>query len=569
MATNFTQNKKILFATGCFIGLCVFLFVFTFSTLNVTNDSFFINGFIEKDVAQHYAGWLLFSESDWQFPLGVGENMAYPYGSSVSYTDSVPLFAIFFKLFASVLPETFQYFGIYVCLCYMLMGGFSALLIQFFANSFIYSAVGALLFSFSPVMMERAFRHTALTSHFLIIAALYYYFKNKGNYTLKSTVPFIIINVLAITIHPYFLPFTFGISFAFYLEWAFAKKQPLKASMFIIISLGATLFTGWVIGAFHSIGSAGDIGYGTYSLNLNSYINPVSKNIGDWSVFTNPRALLVGYQEEAFNYLGFGVIVALVLCIPFILIVKAVRKEFFTLIKSSFGIIVTTVLLTIFALSNLIAFGGLVLINVPLSPQIQAIASVFRASGRFGWLLFYLIYLIVAVTLSRVKIAKIKFLPIILLSCVIVVNIYDISPVIAVKNNYFSGKGYAGDGHTMSTALTDEFWHTAVQDFDYIAALDTDLAVYAGAIDLAVLSGKANRDIKVNLSFEARAENENRANFVQNTKTELQSGMIDDNTLYLVSDTSSYTQYIESEKYIVVKVDGQLLMFKNKDYDNK
>ena len=114
-----TKNDKTYIALlGAVIGFAVFLVIYGLAPLNPTNENFVLTGYLEKDIAQHYAGWKLFRNSDWQFPLGVGQNIEYPYGSSVSYTDSIPLFAIFFKLISPVLPQTFQYFGLFVCLCY-------------------------------------------------------------------------------------------------------------------------------------------------------------------------------------------------------------------------------------------------------------------------------------------------------------------------------------------------------------------------------------------------------------------------------------------------------------------
>ncbi len=561
------KSEKTLFIIGCLIGLVVFLCIFTFSTLNVTNDSFFASGYMEKDVAQHYSGWMLYRQSGWQFPLGLGQNMAYPYSTSVSYTDSVPLLAIFFKLLSPILPATFQYFGLYMCLCYMLMGGFSALLMQLFTKTFTVSCFAAVLFSLSPIMAERAFRHVALTSHYLIIAMLYFYFKNKGNYSFKSTVPFIIINTLAITIHPYFLPFTFAISFAFYLHWAFSKREIFKPFAFIGVSLVSTLFVGYCIGAFHSIGSAGDIGYGFFSLNINSYINPASNKIPDWSNIMNPRPLYFEYQLEGFNYLGFGIIAALCFAFVVFIINKNIRKQVLYWVKSSLGLVFVTIVLTAFAISSTVVFGGLVLFQFNLPEPLLSLASIFRASGRFGWLLFYLIYIVVIFVISQIKF-KFKFLPQILLVAIVLVQIYDILPALQLKNNYFSKKGYLGDGHTVSYGLTDDYWQTAVQDFDKIIALDIGPSIYQGAIDIAILAGKANSDVKVNLAFEARANNENRREFVSKTHDDLVNGNIEDDTLYIVTDVFEYKEHINSGEYKLIKVDGQLLMFAASNYSD-
>lgn len=71
-------------------------------------------GYDESDIIQHYSGWLAFRNSEWSFPLGLAKDMAIEDGTYISFTDSIPWVAIFFKLFNQFLPETFQYFGLYV-----------------------------------------------------------------------------------------------------------------------------------------------------------------------------------------------------------------------------------------------------------------------------------------------------------------------------------------------------------------------------------------------------------------------------------------------------------------------
>ena len=98
--------------------------------------------------------------------------MNWPYGCAVTYTDSIPLFAILFRFISAWLPASFQYFGWYALLCYVLQGASAALLLSLFSESLPAVLAGTALFVFSPVMLERTFRHTALTAHFLLLLAL-------------------------------------------------------------------------------------------------------------------------------------------------------------------------------------------------------------------------------------------------------------------------------------------------------------------------------------------------------------------------------------------------------------
>ena len=185
---NRKNNDVRIFAGGALIGLIFFLIVYGIEPVIFTNEYFVVNGYIEKDLSQHYSGWMLYRNSPWRFPLGLGQNIAYPYGNVVSFTDSIPLLAIFFKVFSGILPATFQYFGLFIMVCYILQGGFGALLASNFSNSYTKNILSAAVFVLTPVMIERAFRHCGLTAHFLLLAGLYYYFRNKGRSDIKAFV---------------------------------------------------------------------------------------------------------------------------------------------------------------------------------------------------------------------------------------------------------------------------------------------------------------------------------------------------------------------------------------------
>ena len=74
-------------------GVLVFLAVYGISPLDVANDAFCRGGYIEKDIQQHYAGWLFYRENAIEFPFCVTKAVNAPAGVSVAYTDSIPLLA--------------------------------------------------------------------------------------------------------------------------------------------------------------------------------------------------------------------------------------------------------------------------------------------------------------------------------------------------------------------------------------------------------------------------------------------------------------------------------------------
>ena len=544
------KNSKV-FLSGAIIGAVIFLVIYGFDILNVTNDSLIFSGYIEKDIAQHYAGWMLFRDSPWQFPLGVGQNIAYPYGSAVSYTDSIPLFAIFFKLFRNILPETFQYFGIFVLMCFMLQGAFGGLLSTLFTDKYIFNILSSVLFAFTPVMIERAFRHCALTAHFLILAALYYYFKNKGNFSFKAVIPFFIINALAITIHPYFLPFTFGIMFAYCLEGFILDKQYLKSAGYLLLSIVSTLFIGYIIGAFYVKGPLGAGGYGLFSMNLNGLHNPISRGFDNWSAVLEIKPHET-YQIEGFNYLGLGIILFIpVCCIIYIFTYKKdVFRILFSFIKNYFGIIFSTACLFVFSIGDWVVFGGLRLFRLPIPDFLMnTICSVFRANGRFSWLLVYMIMLFVIFMISKlpVKWSEIAF-------CILLfIQIFDMRGVLSSKHAYFTGSEGDLQGQIFASSLKHPFWNDVAENHEVgITFLEIP---GVKNIDFAVLFGKHHHAINAN--FEARTDNILYTEELNKITESFENGTLDEkNALFFDTFSDELLNAVTKNGYSMYKADG-------------
>ena len=105
------RRDCFLFVAGGILGAVAFFLVLGLSPLDVTQDAFCRGGYIEKDIQQHYAGWLFYRESPLSFPLCIADSINWPDGLSVAFTDSIPLFAAFFRLLEPILPATSQNTG--------------------------------------------------------------------------------------------------------------------------------------------------------------------------------------------------------------------------------------------------------------------------------------------------------------------------------------------------------------------------------------------------------------------------------------------------------------------------
>ena len=314
LAKNSTLPKLIrngrLFLGGALLGVLVFVLVFGVSTLDVTNDAFCRGGYIEKDIQQHYAGWLFYRQSSAGWPLCIARGINYPDGLSVAYTDSIPLVAALLKPVANLVGGTFQYMGWFTLVCFALQGGFGALLAGLFLPGCAAPLAADLLFVTSPVLFERVFRHTSLGAQFFVLAALYFYFaaRRKGQYASRGL---FVLNVLAVGIHPYFLPMTYAITLALLLEYALHNRQLAGPGLYLAANFGGTALLGWALGLLYgSASSGGQALYGYFCMNLNALWNPVGVNGVLYSRVLPAQNQVYG-NYDAFAYLGLGVLIAL------------------------------------------------------------------------------------------------------------------------------------------------------------------------------------------------------------------------------------------------------------------
>jgi hypothetical protein len=125
------------------------------------------------DRFQHFAGWTLYRQGPWTFPIGLSPHYGMTEHSSIVFTDSIPILAIFFKAFTIVLPETFQYLGLWMLTCFILQAYFAFKLLGLWTNAIVLKLLGAGFFLFFPPMLQRLGDNTALCSHFLLLAAFY------------------------------------------------------------------------------------------------------------------------------------------------------------------------------------------------------------------------------------------------------------------------------------------------------------------------------------------------------------------------------------------------------------
>ncbi len=520
-------GKWRLFLFGAAIGAAVFLLIYGFMPLNLLRDDWILDGYIEQDILQHYLGWLSYRESPLSFPLCIAQTINYPAGISVAYTDSIPLFAILFRLIEGILPATFQYFGLFVFLCFMLQGGCAAVLIGLFVKGTLKPLLGSLLFVLNPILLERAFRHTALSAQFLILLALYLYFDGKQ----KNAPPslwFIGLGALAMLIHPYFVPMVLAALFASVVEYGFKNRRILRPAIMVVVSVGVCLFTAYCIGYFHT-GASRTVGYGYFCMNLNALFNPVSKGVENWSLLLPKWKQGLG-TYEGFNYLGLGTLLLFAAAVLDHLL-HWKKRQTLRRIGTHGGLLFVCLCLTVFAVSNVVVLNSFVLFSVELSWKWIDLLSMLRASGRMFWVVNYLIVLSAVLFVCRRAKAKHAAL---LLAAAAAVQAVDMAPALIQKHQDF-----AAPTAEYSSPFVSEFWSVAAEEYDHIFSFEAQGVSDALYLQLLAQSG----GMTSNDQFFARQDEEAHSAQIEQVLEAARQGEIDSDTLYIMTREDLFFRY--------------------------
>ena len=161
---------NIVYGVAALLGALSFMILYGVEILNPFYTDWLITG---GDLNQHYLGWEFFRKSEWFFPIGLTDQIAHPVKTSIIYTDSIPLFAVIFKLLTVGIDERFQYFGLWGMFCFILQGYFAARILQHWLKDKWQVLLGSLFFIWSPTVIFRMYYHTALAAHWLILNSIY------------------------------------------------------------------------------------------------------------------------------------------------------------------------------------------------------------------------------------------------------------------------------------------------------------------------------------------------------------------------------------------------------------
>lgn len=438
------------------ISILIFISIYGIYVLNPTYTDWLMSG---GDLTQHYLGWKGYRNSSWHFPIGMMDTLVYPETTSIIFTDSIPLFAVFFKNISPVLPESFQYFGLWGLLCFIMQGILAARILKNFTNNKTVLIVSSLLFCLTPAMIWRMFAHTALAGHWILLLGLEPIFAHQKYHDNKKIYAVVaLLGTLSASVHIYFILLNgiilVGVCISFILFYKAVKKSVYILEVYIISASAVVA----LLGGFSSGVQAAAWGLGYYSFNLNALFNPMG-----WSDVYKDLPLYQGGggQYEGFAYLGAGIILLLVFaCISFAgsTNIKRILSVHGRTLVALLSIVAISVIV---AQSPLVTFGNNVIVDIKLPDILTKIWSIFRSSGRIAWIVVYVVMITSCIVIYKLINKRVLL---ILVLAGFILQIYDIHSILRSKNDMFNKIV------TYETKLQDkQFWENiANRDFHHI-----------------------------------------------------------------------------------------------------
>ena len=488
---------------------------FGLSHLDPRNPQWLLAGY---DQATYYIGWCYFRQEPWHWPPGFIANYCAPQGTSIGLVDALPILGLPLKAISGLLPESFQYFGLWTFGCCMLQSLLAYVLIGAVTSRIMPRLLGAGLFLLSPPFLQRH-GHIALASHWVILAALCLHIRPLSKARWSDTPRWIVLATITAAIHVYLALMVVSLGIAALLR-AWRPDRSLSTRGLVIGSSGMAAGVGaaWLAaGNFIVSGTAAQVhnSYGIYSANLNTLVNP-----GEMGRLLPKLEVWGSGQYEGFNYLGAG---TLLLCIVgFAIWLSSFPRLSFS--KRQIWLVLVILIMSLFAISNHIALGNRLVMQCDLPMFLHRIGDSLRASGRFLWPLYY------ALVFASIR-AVMRHLPYrvsaSLLAIALLLQMVDLAPSLRTHHDFVSA--------TYKTRLLNPGWTRIMAAVSGVRVVPSCEATHSNYMDFKEFSWLASRArIPVTAGYAARVDAEAARKFDNQVRADADSARLDSRYLYVV-----------------------------------
>ena len=549
------------------VGTVVFIYATGGRIIDPTNRDWLMLG----DSAQHYLGWAFFRDTPLlQWPIGANPKLGLDFASSIVFTDSIPLAAFVFKPLNVVLPETFQYLGVWIWMCFVLQAYFGVRLLAHRVADRSLCGLGAALIVLAPVLSYRlvhqGYGHIALVSHFVILAALDLYLDERG-----SVRKWAILICCALLIQAYFVPMVVAIWLASMVSRRLAIRDTARQVAIVLGSLGIVA----VVSGFASLGGRLFVGDSSVTPEDFPYrfrwqpmalIDSATDFSTGWSHVMADQLELFG-DVEGFTYLGsgfllvvlpavvlsilrkrsgivsardvvdvLGIVAACALLVPSRIFSTGIAVMLFVVVAVIAGrsirerrhraLLVAALLLGAYSMTMRPGIGRRTFFEYDLVPVLEQFTQTFRTHARSSWVFYYVVLLaLVVLVATRLP----RRLAIGVLALAVVVSVVDSNPAMSQVRHRFTSQP------VWVNQLDDPMWDEVVQGRDSIITyppLNNDLEGRWIHIEDFV----QRRGMATNAGYFSRWSIDTYVRVNQRLHDELRAGEFDPKSLYVIFD---------------------------------
>jgi hypothetical protein len=384
-----TQRPLKLLLVGSLLAACaycawMFDLDFLLGTSTYWSNPRGVVGNSWADISTALSGYFFFQRDAWQLPLFHVSKLGAPLGMNIIFTDSIPWVALAGRLAFQATGVPVNLYGAWTGLCFVASAmSMTALVATLGQRSLAAAAMATVAGLCMPALLMR-WGHMSLMAQFEITLTLIFYLRNCRSSHPKSLFAQAVgLTLLALWTHTYLFAMVGAIVLATIAQAAFNRTLRWPAAAAILA--GLAIVSGGVIVLSGHLHSRGDLGTGGssdfFTMNLLSPVLP--QRSGLIPSFQHIIVDATGTQYEGFSYLGGGVLLLLVATI-----VPQMRTLWRGLRHHPF-LFVLCIGFTLFALSNVIYFGTVRLVDLPLPASVMQFASMFRSTGRFFWPVMY------------------------------------------------------------------------------------------------------------------------------------------------------------------------------------
>jgi hypothetical protein len=391
-----------------------------------------------KNIAPWRYEWLWFgdlraAQVHWEF-FRWTELFKFPIAGTPNYVREEPhslLFYLPFKSLNPILPDKFQFLGFIVVTLFIFQAVAAVKLLKLFGLSELHRNLGAVLLVLSPILIFRTgyLSHVMLGGHGFILAAINLYWSES-----KRVRSWTLVCVLLSLLDPYLMVLAISILVCHIGRMVLISpknySEPLIMGAVVALSVLASLF---LQGYFVDAGSLQSSH--SFRMNVAAFFNPHFDSQQNFSLILSRFHRLFNQSNfseeiEGFSYLGLGLIVGVIVCIP--VVIAKWKSQHFRKGLPLFSLAVAWVYLSLSSTAVLFRTE----FEIPFPAAFDSFRATFRGAPRFTILAYYLVAVGVIVVISQLsRLSKVFRL---LLPVLLLVQVVDILPGIQKSHQQIS-----------------------------------------------------------------------------------------------------------------------------------